>query len=227
MSGASVSQNKNRPHLHKSALMSYNTGGLERVASGSLRDVMAKSIRLTTVLTLLVTFLVAGLLPAAGSWSCPDGTACVYTAGRGFHCLGDQCRMPCCLGSHRRHGCGQCNHAAVFGMGAASHSQQRNVREPGRCRYHEGQQVGPVMASARAAFVLDGHAHAVLPALVQTPAIQGLFVRFAPARGNRLPSHRTSPFSPRAPPGPGCACFSLAVRCGVWPECGSPIRGWT
>ena len=185
--------------------MSYNRGGPERVAPGSPRDVMAKSIRLTTVLTLLVTFLVAGLVPAAGSWSCPDGTACVYTAGRGFHCLGDQCRMPCCVGARQRHGCGQCNHAAVSGVDAASHPQPRGVREPGRCRYYEGQQVGPVMASARAAFVLDGHARAVLPAPVQTPAIRSLFVGFAPARGNLLSSYRTPPSSPRAPPGAYCA----------------------
>src|SRR5438094_820366 len=62
MTGGPASQNKNSPRLYRSVLLSYNTGGPARVAPGCPRDVMAKSIRLTTVLTLLVTFLVAGLL---------------------------------------------------------------------------------------------------------------------------------------------------------------------
>src|SRR2546427_6669275 len=96
---------------------------------------MARGIRLTTVLTLLVTFLVTSLMPATGSWSCPDGTACVYTTGRGFHCLGDRCQMPCCMAERSGHRCGRCDHGTTFIVASSSH--ERTVGEPAHCRFHE------------------------------------------------------------------------------------------
>src|SRR5437660_7942812 len=102
---------------------------------------MRRLVRLTTLLTALVAFLVTGLMPAAGSWSCPDGTACVYTPGRGFHCQGDECRMACCAGKRPAHGCGRCDHGSVPIAQASAHSRHLALGEPEQCRYHEPQQV--------------------------------------------------------------------------------------
>src|SRR5712692_10387756 len=91
-------------------------------------EAMSGTIYRQLVLPLLVAFLVGGLLPAAGSWSCPDGTACVYTTGRGFHCLGDRCRMACCAVRKPSHACGCCEHGAALTT-AATRAHHRTIRE--------------------------------------------------------------------------------------------------
>src|SRR5213596_866678 len=112
---------------------------------------MMRVPRLIVLLTLLAALVVAGIVPATGSWSCPDGTACVYTAGRGFHCLGDRCRMPCCMAKRsgrttatRRSPRGRCDHGTTPGCPLsgriASGSHDRTVDEPAQCRFHENGQ---------------------------------------------------------------------------------------
>src|SRR5438128_1643127 len=71
----------------------YNKTGWHSELTGCRSEPMRRPFHPRAALMTLVALLVTGLLPAAGSWSCPDGTACVYTAARGFHCLGDRCRM--------------------------------------------------------------------------------------------------------------------------------------
>src|SRR5689334_20676888 len=110
---------------------------------------MRSTSRIAAVLALLVAFLVTGLLPAAGSWSCPDGTACVYTAGRGFHCVGDECSPasgypPCCVGKKTMHGCGHCDHAGVPMAASPSDRQRPTVGEPAHCQYHQAPEVEKV-----------------------------------------------------------------------------------
>jgi hypothetical protein len=165
---------------------------------------MPRTTRLTTVLTLLVAFLVAGLVPAAGSWSCPDGTACVFTAGRGFHCAGDQCQLACCAVEAPGHGCSQCEHGAFPGVGARSASQGRTVREADQCLYWGGAQLDPIWTSAPAFPHLHRHVVAVLPAPVAPPVTASLWERLFPVRGSPPAPHLPPSASPRAPPGPDC-----------------------
>lgn len=171
---------------------------------------MRSTSRLVTVLALLVAFLVTGLVPAVGSWSCPDGTACVYTAGRGFHCVGDECRMACCIGKKPGarvaggHGCGQCDHAGVP-VAAASGSGQTSVGEPAHCRYHQAPQIEKVLAVQPVPLDLHWHAVATLPAPVVLPVVHQFFIRFAPVRGSPPSRSASTPSSPRAPPGSNCA----------------------
>ena len=172
---------------------------------------MARGIRLTTVLTLLVTFLVTSLIPATGSWSCPDGTACVYTPGRGFHCLGDRCQMPCCMARRSGHRCSRCDHGAIPGcslsrrIASSSSSHERTVGEPAHCLFHENGQAQTAWMPVRTAPDLQWHAVALLPAPVELPVAARSWVSLAPTRGSPPPSHSTPSSSPRAPPGPHCA----------------------
>jgi hypothetical protein len=172
---------------------------------------MRRPIRLPLVVMLLVAFLVTGLVPAVGSWSCPDGTACVYTAGRGFHCAGDECRMACCMGKKPStraaggHGCGHCDHAGVP-MAAVPLGQQRpTVGEPAHCQYHQAPQVEKVPAVLSAPLDLQWRAVAALPTPVVLPGVRQLFIRFAPVRGSPPSRYASIPCSPRAPPGLHCA----------------------
>jgi hypothetical protein len=166
---------------------------------------MRTPIRLAILFTALVAFLVTGLMPAAGSWSCPDGTACVYTPGRGFHCEGDECRMACCVGRKTRHGCGQCDHGSF----PVAHARPRAARpalsgtEP--CRYREPAQAERVAARPSHLQVTYGQAVAVLPAPPNPPLAAGFCVRSTPIRGSPPARPFLTPSSPRAPPERDCA----------------------
>src|SRR5437667_5658452 len=124
---------------------------------------MRRLTRLATLLSALVAFLVTGLMPAAGSWSCPDGTACVYTPGRGFHCQGDECRMTCCIGKRPGtraaggHGCGRCDHGSVPIAQARSRFQRSSLSGPEQCRYHEPVQAEKVIARPSVSLNLYWH----------------------------------------------------------------------
>jgi hypothetical protein len=166
---------------------------------------MTRRFRLITVLMQLVAFGVTGLLPAAGSWSCPDGTACVYTAGQGFHCLGEQCQMACCEATKPARGCGRCDHDALPGVGTAARTRGHAVGEPEHCRYRDGQQLEPFAVPDRFAPELQWHVAADLPAPVEVPIAAHLWQRLAPIRGSPPPSHTSPSASPRAPPGSDCA----------------------
>jgi hypothetical protein len=178
---------------------------------------MRSPSRFATVLMLLVAFLVTGLLPAVGSWSCPDGTACVYTAGRGFHCAGDECRMPCCPPASRvpgkragtreagGHGCGHCDHARVSAANAPGQQQHPSVGEPAHCQYHQPPQVEKVLALQPVLLDFQWHAVAVPPRPVVLPVVNRLHLRFAPIRGSPPSRDTAPPSSPRAPPGLYCA----------------------
>src|SRR5215212_10516728 len=111
--------------------------------------IMRRTSRLTTVLLLLVAFLVTGLVPAVGSWSCPDGTACVYTAGRGFHCQGDECQLSCCAEKKSPHGCGRCEHSGVPGVAWTAATTERTISGKPHCQYHQGPQVERVWVTAQ------------------------------------------------------------------------------
>src|SRR5437879_6362210 len=166
---------------------------------------MISIVRRITVLTLLVAFGLTGLLPAVGSWSCPDGTVCVYTQGRGYHCLGDQCHMACCAAQKPAHGCGRCEHGAVPSVTASSGSARRTIGEPARCRYHEAPQAATAWFEARTAPDLQWQVIAILPAPLELPHLARLWKRLAPTRGSPPLTHLTPSSSPRAPPGPDCA----------------------
>ena len=166
---------------------------------------MSRSTRLATILTALVAFLVTGLMPAAGSWSCPDGTACVYTAGRGFHCQGDECRMACCLGKRPAHGCGHCDHGTVPIAQMRLRSPRASLSGTEQCRYHEPVQAEKAVARPSVSLNLDGHPVAVLPAPAAPLLAAGCSVQTAPIRGSPPRLFPLSPSSPRAPPGPRCA----------------------
>jgi hypothetical protein len=166
---------------------------------------MQRSSRLATLLALLVAFLVTGLMPAVGSWSCPDGTACVYTEGRGFHCVGDECRMPCCIGKKTMHGCGHCDHAGVPMAAVPSGQQRPTVGEPAHCQYHQAPQVEKLPAIQSVPLDLQWHAVAALPTPAVLPVVNQLFIRFAPVRGSPPSRSASTPSSPRAPPGLRCA----------------------
>jgi hypothetical protein len=166
---------------------------------------MARSSRLTTVLMLLVAILVTGVLPAVGSWSCPDGTACVYTQGVGFHCVGSECQMACCeAGRQQSTGCGRCNHGGAPGAAAASHPG-RTLMGADHCRYHEAAQLDAVWAPSSVAFDLQVHPVALVSTPVVAPMAAGLWETLAPIRGSPPPSHLSPSSAPRAPPGPDCA----------------------
>jgi hypothetical protein len=171
---------------------------------GCPAEAMSTRTRLTIVLTLLVAFLVTGLMPAAGSWSCPDGTACVYTPGRGFHCLPEQCQLACCTAERPSHGCGRCEHGAVPSAAPAARSHPCAVGEPTHCRYHQAQQVEPAWARAPGVTDFQAHTVTVLPAPVMAPVVTSVSARFAAGRSSPPPSHPTPPSSPRAPPGLDC-----------------------
>jgi hypothetical protein len=168
-------------------------------------EAMRVPLRLITVLTLLVAFGVTGLLPAAGSWICPDGTTCVYTRGRGFHCLGDRCGMACCAAKKSAHCCGCCGHGATPGVIILAGSHRRAMGEPAHCRYRAARQVQPAWVRAHAAPDLQWHTAAVLPAPIKLPVVCRVWERLAPIRGSPPLSHSTPPSSPRAPPGSHCA----------------------
>ena len=153
---------------------------------------------------LLVAILVTGLMPAAGSWSCPDGTACVFTAGRGFHCLTEQYRIACCAAEKPDHGCGRCEHGAVPDLAAAI-LRERSVGEPAHCRYREAPQFETAWAPARAVPDLQWHPVAILPAPADLPVVARLGERLAPIRGSPPITNASPPSSPRAPPQPDCA----------------------
>jgi len=166
---------------------------------------MPRSARLITLLTALVAILVTGLMPAAGSWSCPDGTACVYTAGRGFHCQGDKCRMACCVGKKPANGCGHCDHGSVPTGQVRRRSLRASLSGTEQCRYQEPVTAEKAIARPSPSLELDGHAVAVLPAPTAPLLAAGCWVRTAPIRGSPSLLSPLSPSSPRAPPGPLCA----------------------
>lgn len=165
---------------------------------------MGNKARLITVLTLLVTFLVAGLVPAAGSWSCPDGTACVYTRGPGLHCVGDRRAMPCCQAGQQRHGCSFCRHGMLPGIGAAG-AHLRAMGEPARCRYQKAHRLGPVWAPVRSGRWAQSHAVALQPAPSRAPVLPRLAARLVPIRGSPPSSPGPSLTAPRGPPSPAGA----------------------
>ena len=183
----------------------YTEAAAKFLNRGCRAELMARRIRLTTVLTLLVALGVTGLLPAAGSWSCPDGTTCVYTRGRGYHCLGDRCRMACCAAKKLGRCCGCCGHGATPGASIAAGSHERMLGEPAHCRYHQTQQIQPAWVRAHTAPDLQWHVVAALPVPVKRPVVCRHWERLAPIRGSPPPSHSTPPSSPRAPPGSHCA----------------------
>jgi hypothetical protein len=162
--------------------------------------------RLLILLMLLAALAVAGVVPATGSWSCPDGTACVYTAGRGFHCAGDTCRMACCAGKERaRSCCGGSEHSAMPGLAVAGTPRHSTVGVPPHCRYREAPQAAAVGLSSRAAPDLDWQAVAVLPSGFDPPIALRSWERLAPIRGSPPRPHTPPLASPRAPPAPDCA----------------------
>jgi hypothetical protein len=165
---------------------------------------MRRPIRLTTVFLLLVASMVAGLLPAAGSWSCPDGTTCVYTRGRGYHCLGDRCQMACCAAKKPTHCCGCCGHGPVPGVTTSAGSHEPVFGQPAHCRYHRTPRVETAWVRVNTAPDLQSRAAAVLPTPVELPVVCHVWERLAPIRGSPSSSLSTPPSSPRAPPGPDC-----------------------
>jgi hypothetical protein len=166
---------------------------------------MTRTVRLTTLVTLLVAFVVTGLVPAQGSWSCPNGTACVYTAGRGFHCVGDECERPCCARAQRRAGCGTCHHGAMPGIATKAAAATRNVGESQDCRYRDAPQFQPVRLTESAAPVFQWTAVAAPPSFIELPVTEPLWQRLAPIRGSPLPARISPPSAPRAPPAMDCA----------------------
>ncbi len=171
---------------------------------GGRPQMMTPRYRLILMLTLLAAFLVASLVPADGSWSCPDGTTCVYTAGRGFHCVGDDCALACCAGKRHATCCGSCEHGAQSGMAAASASRAA-IGAAAHCHFHEALQAGSAWVAASPAPVLHGDMIAVLQAVPAAPRIEQRSVRLMPIRGSPPASRRSPCVSPRAPPGSDCA----------------------
>jgi hypothetical protein len=166
---------------------------------------MLRRTRLPIALMLLVALVVAGLMPAAGSWSCPDGTACVYTAGRGFHCAGDECKMACCAAAKKpSRGCGRCEHGALPGV-RTNGARPLGVSEAAHCRYRETKQLEPPSMAAAPALDLQWHVVALLVPVTELPVVERLSQRLAPIRGSPPPSHTPPLASPRAPPGLDCA----------------------
>lgn len=166
---------------------------------------MRITLRRTSLLTLLVAFLVTGLLPAAGSWSCPDGTACVYTPERGFHCQGDTCKLSCCAQETPAHGCGRCDHGAAPALAAGSTSYERTVSGTPHCRYQEAPQMAPAWAPGPLALDFGGQTVALLPTPVTSAVPTSLVLPQAPIRGSPPTTYASAPSSPRAPPGADCA----------------------
>src|SRR6266511_4947825 len=107
---------------------------------------MMRLTRLITVLTMLAAFMVGGFVPAVGSWSCPDGTACVFTVGHGMHCVGGGCQMPCCAAKKPANCCdGEHGDATAADIGHPAW-----VKTP-HCRYHNAPHMAPVWVPAPAA----------------------------------------------------------------------------
>jgi hypothetical protein len=158
------------------------------------------------MMTLLAALVVAGVVPAVGSWSCPDGTACVYTAARGFHCAGDACHMACCAGKVRaRNCCAGREHSAMPGVTVAKALRPLTLGAPPHCRYREAAQAAPVVLSSRSAPDLGWQAVAVLPAGFDLPILLQSWETLAPIRGSPPRSHTPPLASPRAPPTLDCA----------------------
>jgi hypothetical protein len=168
-------------------------------------ELMRLPFRSTMVLVLLVALLVTGLVPAVGSWSCPDGTACVYSHERGFHCLGEQCVASCCVRARPIHGCGRCDHGAVPNTLAAPVSHQRTLDEAAHCRYQAAPRAEVARVTEAASPDFWWHTAATLPAPTPAPVTTRPFVWLAPVRGSPAVSPTHTPSSPRAPPGLNCA----------------------
>lgn len=155
---------------------------------------------------LLVLSLIAGSTGyATGQWQCPDGTACVFTRGRGWHCQRADCHLTtdpdpavaCETGTDEAAGAeAGCDHEA-------HHSHQAEgaaVRRPRHCRYEVSDRPSPVALVTAAALLVQAPVAALLTEPVRlTEAVLILFVR-RPILGGYPPGPSLPPPPNRGPP---------------------------
>lgn len=151
--------------------------------------------RLRPLLALILT-LVLAFLPLAqvqGSWSCPDGTRCVWQAGEGYSCAVRGPQGPsCCLSRLPR----LCRHGALPGAG------RRGTSEPAyqgkeQCRYAPP----PSLDAASNRWLHGGSSPPNVEPALPGEALTGFGHRIScPTRTEDGWSYRPPPLIPAGPP---------------------------